>query len=317
MDELLVLREDNLVAVEEKLTKKGWNYDGGGESDRSGFETATFTYDKSNNDNKATSSITYSSHEDWNRINIYVTKKDLYDTYLGRIESLGGKLIKSNISNGDIEKIYKASELVFKVTTSNDAISGNTVYNILILEYGDYRTNFDPEYDAEGFPYIYQSQKTTNAYNHREAGITMIENKDFEGAIQEFNKSIKLVKNDGGWTYAYRGLSKYKMKDFTGARQDIEKAQELNTMSKIMLSVVSLDASNAIEANNYLKAITCYDLIILLDEKIKSGYTAVTYYHRGMAYWHLNQFKSACSDFAISAELGYKSAEIAVKEKCK
>ena len=60
-----------------------------------------------------------------------------------------------------------------------------------------------------------------------ESGISKLSLQDYRGAIQDFNKAIKLNPNDVEAFYG-RGLSKDSLEDYKGAIEDLNKAIELD-----------------------------------------------------------------------------------------
>lgn len=311
LDELLSLRKGDLATVEEKLTNKGWEYSNGVESENDSLSHATFKYHKSLYGNGAVSFITYIYSDDWKRINIQILKKDIYNSYVARIKSLGCKLIKSKISEGNIEKVYKGSTMIFKIIISNvveNNSSTTAVYQIFIYEYADYKNNFDIEYDSEGYPSVYLPEKSINAGKYKENGETKLKLKNYTGAIADFNKSLELDKSDGGWCYAYRGLAKFKLKDIQGANDDFEKAKQVNK------SIEWIADANGLIANDekrYQDALLLFDLSIILEPNDGSKYT-----HRGNTKLYLGQKQGACSDFKKAADLGDEDGKMIFREKC-
>jgi hypothetical protein len=148
LDELISLRKKDLATVEEKLTLKGWNYIRGEEPEIGNLGTATFAYNKSSYEDKAEAFINYlySDVSDRKRIDIQIVKKEKYNLFLGRIKALGCKLIESNISDGNIKKIYQGATLTFiiSISTQKDDFSSTlTFYHFFIMDNSDYRNNFD------------------------------------------------------------------------------------------------------------------------------------------------------------------------------
>lgn len=148
LDELISLRKKNLALVEEKLTLKGWSYISGEEPQNGNLGNATFAYNKSTYEDKAESFIKYfySEISEKKRIEIQIVKKEKYNLLLGRIKSLGCKLINSNISDGNIKKIYQGATLTFIISIStqkDDFSSTSTLYNFFIIDNSDYKNNFD------------------------------------------------------------------------------------------------------------------------------------------------------------------------------
>ncbi|MBK9481780.1 MAG: tetratricopeptide repeat protein [Bacteroidetes bacterium] len=67
----------------------------------------------------------------------------------------------------------------------------------------------------------------TNSKEYLELGITKHNNKDFEGAIKEYSKAIKV---DNNYTDAYfnKGTCELALKDFKSAKRDFDKAIEID-----------------------------------------------------------------------------------------
>ena len=148
LDELIGLRKKDLATVEEKLTLKGWSYIRGEEPQIGNLGKATFAYNKSTYEDKAESFINYlySDVTDRKRIDIQIVKKEKYNLFLGRIKALGCKLIDSNISDGDIKKVYQGATLTFIISIStqkDDFSSTATLYHFFVIDNSDYRNNFD------------------------------------------------------------------------------------------------------------------------------------------------------------------------------
>ena len=312
LDELLSLRKGNLAIVEEKLTNKGWDYSNGTEAETDALEQATFAYKKSFDGTRAESLILYINNENWHRISIHISQKSIYNSYLARIKSLGCKLIKSKISNGAIEKVYQGKTMIFKITISsetNDNGFKSTLYNIFILEYADYKNNFDNEYDPEIGPVVYLSEKQTNANNYKENGETKLKLQNYKGAINDFNKSLEIDEEDGGWCYALRGYAKFKLQDLEGANEDFEKAKKIN--ESIQWIATASPGNLAYEEKRYEDALLYFDLSIILG--LDEGYV---YVNRGNTKLMLGQKYEACSDFKKASDFGDEDGKNLYKENC-
>jgi hypothetical protein len=147
-DEVLSLRKKSFSGFEEYLNIKGWNFLDANEPGKySSLGSVTFTYKKSNYDDKAESFINY-YYSDYaeNRLSIQIVKKDIYLNYLTRIKSLGMKLIKSEIEDGDLVKIYQGKTTTAKLTISSKqedySTSSKTTYVFFILTNMDFDRYF-------------------------------------------------------------------------------------------------------------------------------------------------------------------------------
>lgn len=146
-DQVLNLRKNNLAQVEEYLSSRGWSFLEGAASTDSTLASATFTYKRSTYEDKAESFLLFVSSSDnsSNRVRLQVVKKDIYELYLARIKALGCKLIKSEIVDGGIIKVYQGATTTIKInilTDKDEDYSTKTAYLFFILDNYDYSINF-------------------------------------------------------------------------------------------------------------------------------------------------------------------------------
>ncbi|MCF8324004.1 MAG: hypothetical protein K9I84_03520 [Leadbetterella sp.] len=149
-DQVLSLRKNNLAEVEEYLSTHGWSFLEGSAATDTTLATATFTYKRSTYEDKAESFLLFvnSSDNSSNRLRIQVVKKDIYELYLARIKALGCKLIKSEIVDGGIVKVYQGATTTIKIsilTDKDEEYSTKTIYNFFIAGNFDYAINFSDE----------------------------------------------------------------------------------------------------------------------------------------------------------------------------
>lgn len=80
------------------------------------------------------------------RVSMLITQKEVYSQYLSKMISLNHRLIKAELENGDIIKVYQGKKNTLKVTVltnkSNYSSSNLNTYNFLILSNEDYNLNF-------------------------------------------------------------------------------------------------------------------------------------------------------------------------------
>jgi hypothetical protein len=121
LDELVDLRKKNLSKFIEYLNPKGWI-----NSDEAPLETKKTivesfeSYKLSNKTSKSTIEYLSSNDTKTNRISIHISQKETYSQYLTKIISLGYRLIKAELENGDIIKVYQGKKNTIKVTTKTD-----------------------------------------------------------------------------------------------------------------------------------------------------------------------------------------------------
>ncbi|MEO8535270.1 MAG: hypothetical protein ABI441_16045 [Flavobacterium sp.] len=106
-----------------------------------------FSYKKSDYDDKAQSFLKYfySSITKNKRLSIQVNTKEVYNSYLTRLKSLGCKIINSKIENGEIIKFYEGSTIIINVrvaTLKDEFASTKTFYTFSLFEKDDYYRNF-------------------------------------------------------------------------------------------------------------------------------------------------------------------------------
>ncbi len=150
LDQVISLRTKSLAGVEEFLTAKNWQLTEATEPDETTKGTATFAYDKSYYDDKATSFIIYfygKYSTSSNRVMIQVNKTTTYNTYMARLKAMGYKLTSSKVVDGKIEKIYKSKTLTIEVSTGTqkEDFTTKTTYHFFICNSLDYSLQFEDE----------------------------------------------------------------------------------------------------------------------------------------------------------------------------
>ena len=130
--------------------------------------------------------------------------------------------------------------------------------------------------------------------------LTYYELKQYEKAIEDYNKAIELNPNDAE-VYTNRGNPYYKLKRYEKAIEDYSKAIKLNPND----AVAYYNRGNAYdELKRYEKAIEDYSKAIELNPNYVDAYN-----NRGNAYRELNQHEEAIEDYNKSIELNPKYAE--------
>jgi len=130
------------------------------------------------------------------------------------------------------------------------------------------------------------------SYNNR--GWSKYQSKDYLGAIEDYDKAIKLDSNLA-LAYNNRGLSKYNLKDTSGALIDWNKAIELD--SNFAMSYNNRGWSKY-ESKDYSGAIEDYDKAIKLDSNL-----ALAYNNRGLSKYNLKDTAGALIDWNKTIEL--------------
>jgi hypothetical protein len=154
IDELVSLRKQSFGNVEEVLSKKNWTFLNGSEPNLEKMGSATFAFNKREFNDNADSffEFLYDNTENEelcnHKINIQFFDKNKYSNYINRFKSLGCKLIKSKIENGNIVKIYQGSTTTFQISiiAEKDGL-GTTItrYQLFIMGNVDYFIFFDDD----------------------------------------------------------------------------------------------------------------------------------------------------------------------------
>jgi tetratricopeptide (TPR) repeat protein len=142
-------------------------------------------------------------------------------------------------------------------------------------------------------------------YPFAERGYYRLMNKDFKGAMEDYDKVLALDKKDEE-SYLNRGLAKEKLKDFKGAFTDYTEAISLKPdYEKAWLNRANL----LVKLNRPDEAIEDYTVAITWYQEY-----ALAYYNRAIANNKLKKNKAACEDLNQAIKLGAK-VESGMKEK--
>jgi len=145
--QLLEIKKKDLGNAEEYLTTKGWEFREAEEPTDEKLGFATFTFNKSDMSDLAESFLNYyyNNYSNTTRINIQINKKAKYNEYINSIKGFGCKLIKSEIQEGRIVKIYRGATTTFRIsssTSSNFYNEETAIWLIFIVSNDDYDLNW-------------------------------------------------------------------------------------------------------------------------------------------------------------------------------
>ena len=143
------------------------------------------------------------------------------------------------------------------------------------------------------------------SYNNR--GWSKYQSKDYLGAIEDYDKAIKLDSNLA-LAYNNRGLSKYNLKDTSGALIDWNKTIELD--SNLIYPWFNKGNLNFF-LKNYSDAIDDYTRAIELNSNF-----ALAYYNRGINKDSIGDLSGACEDWKVAVSLGDEEAKKWITDKC-
>lgn len=152
INELASLRKKSFGNVEEILSNKNWTFLEGDQPTSEKLGSAVFAYNKEEYSDKSKSFIDflYNNTEDnaicEHRIVLQFFDKTKYNSYVNSFKTIGCKLIKSIIEDGNIVKVYQGETTTFKVTIitkKNEMGVTATIYKFFILSNVDYNLNFE------------------------------------------------------------------------------------------------------------------------------------------------------------------------------
>lgn len=138
-------------------------------------------------------------------------------------------------------------------------------------------------------------------------GIEKHNSKDYEGAINEYDKAIQVDMNFAAGYYN-RGVCKQALKDLNSAKKDFDKTIELD--SKFIKAYYSR-ASIFVSQENYKEALPDLDKIIKLNPAFPNALTL-----RGQIKAQIGNKKDACEDFNKAKKNGDKNADKYLSQFC-
>lgn len=154
---------------------------------------------------------------------------------------------------------------------------------------------------------IFTTSFGQTADEYLKSGIEKHNSKDFEGAIKEYSKAIKVDKNLK-YGYYNRGVCELGLKDYKSAKKDFDKTIELDPVfTKAFYSRASVYVSQ----EKYLEALPDLDKTIELDLRFPNALTL-----RGQIRAQTGNKNGACEDFNKSKEIGDKQAEKYLSQFC-
>ena len=132
-------------------------------------------------------------------------------------------------------------------------------------------------------------QDTTVSKKHLELGITKYKNKDYMGAIAEFESAVK---NDASnWkAYRYKGDAEFELNKYEESIQDYTKALTINKSD--MLCYKGRAEAYRMSENYFQEAVEDYTTVIQMDPN-----DAVMYFGRASSYYGLSKFQESIEDY--------------------
>lgn len=154
IDELASLRKKSFGNVEEVLSSKNWSFLKGSEPNSETMGSANFAFNKQDFSDDAESFFEFLYNNTENeeicnhRILFQFFDKVKYTNYINRLKSLGCKLIKTKIEDGNIIKIYQGATTTFQISIiadKNELGITKTRYHFFIIGNVDYFLIFDDD----------------------------------------------------------------------------------------------------------------------------------------------------------------------------
>lgn len=138
-------------------------------------------------------------------------------------------------------------------------------------------------------------------------GIKKHEQRDFKGALKEYDKAIKLDQTNKN-AYFNRGTCELAIKDFKSAMADFNKAIELD---QNYVNAYYSRASVYVSQEKYVEALPDLDKTIELNPKTPNVLTL-----RGQIRAQTGNKKGACEDFNHAKQIGDKQADKYISQFC-
>ncbi len=139
-------------------------------------------------------------------------------------------------------------------------------------------------------------------------GLKKHKEKDYKGAIKEYNKAIKMIPNYRDAFYN-RGTSQMELKNYEEASTDFTKVIEIDPKyAKAYFSRAYL----TFNAGNHQEALPDLDTAIQIDFRLPNALTL-----RGQIRAEGKNFHGACEDFYKAKAIGDKNANEFIEQVCK
>jgi len=154
-----------------------------------------------------------------------------------------------------------------------------------------------------------------HGHNYKKRGEVKELNENFKGAIEDYNKAIKLDPEDG-YLYYYRGTLKVRLGDFYGSLSDLNKAlsKDENINPKDLWTIYYFKGLSLLfrKADGDLE-----EAIIAFNKSINYKETSKAFSMRAKCHLGLGNKIKACDDLSKSGELGNMSAYDEMKIHCR
>jgi tetratricopeptide (TPR) repeat protein len=134
--------------------------------------------------------------------------------------------------------------------------------------------------------------QTSKEYNSQ--GIAKAKSLDYKGAIEDYNKALKMDSMD--WTVLYNlGISKAKLQDYSGAIADYTKSIGIHPDAASYFN----RAISSFKSALYENAIADLDTTLAMNQKISPE----VYFLRGSSKFMVKDYEAALPDFSKSIDM--------------
>ena len=155
-------------------------------------------------------------------------------------------------------------------------------------------------------PALSQSPRAAFAYNIR--GMAKYSNKDFEGAVADYDEAIRINPDYAGCFYN-RGIVFYNSRQNEEALKDYSTAIDLNPKFASCYDARGILYMDVLQNDSL--ALADYNQAI----HYNPGF-AQAYYHRGILLMRMQNTEAACSDFWKVKQLGFSQADEMIDKYC-
>ncbi len=140
-----------------------------------------------------------------------------------------------------------------------------------------------------------------------EYGLTLIAQGKYEDAMEEFDavyqkSSLSVVKSNNKRIHRGRGIAYYMMRDYEKALEEFQKALEINELSDLNVDIYYYMGSTYRYIGDYKKAVDSYSKLIKKDKKEARAYGS-----RAYCYQLLGESDKSLSDFDKAISLDEKN----------
>jgi tetratricopeptide (TPR) repeat protein len=162
----------------------------------------------------------------------------------------------------------------------------------------------DENYEAAAEYFTAAISKNSNrAEYYIDYAMTLIKLKQYEEALQEFdkayvNKDIIIINQNNKRIYRGKGIAYYYMRDYQRAIDEFDKALEINALAKLDLDILYYIGSAQMAIGRYEDAIKTYENLITRNDK-----DALSYSNRALCYQRIGDYESSLKDYDMAISL--------------